>query len=243
MKKNIILITCLSIILLSLLALPMHAGKRSMRNAYVAVSNPQTAINEITAFVNSSLGGKEKFAIGYTLNLPAIIQYRGDHQGKAISVSNALYTESVQTGNNAMFIISMYDENGMPIVINDVMMLNGTNLCPNNCDINITAGDPHLANGRYAVTPQLSAQYRGNYANMSAATANPGFDEIRSVYISNAVVQNMIQSGAAGLRVYHAIDASNQRCVYVCGLNVEGEMIASSFFKGDATNLCPNNCD
>ncbi|MBK7764175.1 MAG: hypothetical protein IPI46_12665 [Bacteroidetes bacterium] len=244
MKKTILTYSLLSLATLVFFSSTLYAGKRSMRNAYIAVSNPQLAINEITSFVNSAIGGDTKFAIGYTLNLPAIIQYRGDHQGKAISVHNALYEPSVQTGGNAMFIITMYDQNGVPILINDVMMLSGSNLCPNNCDISITSGDPHLANGRYSITPSTATQYRVNYEAASANTANPAFDEIRSVYISTAVVQGIINSGASGLRVYHAIDGNTlQRCVYVCGLNAEGEMIASSFYKGDATNLCPNNCE
>ncbi|HNB80691.1 MAG TPA: hypothetical protein PLP34_05725 [Chitinophagaceae bacterium] len=212
------------------------------RSPYVKISDASQAITEIRNFALNPLPNRIRFANAYTLNLPALNRYRSDYQGKAILITNALYNASLQGGNNAIFLVTLFDANNVAIVNNDVMMMNAANLCPPNCDLAITNGPPQLANGRLSLNQQTAAQYKSNY--VSNSSAENSFDGARSVYIPANVIDNIIASGASGIRVYHAIDNGNQqRCVYVCGLNANGEMISNSFYKGDASNLCPPNCD
>ncbi|MES2618968.1 MAG: hypothetical protein V4613_13910 [Bacteroidota bacterium] len=82
---------------------------------------------------------------------------------------------------------------------------------------------------------QTAIEWTTNFRNQ-----HPG--EIKAHFFGSVIIQNILNQGGIGIRMYNAIDNTNAPQIILVGVDAAGHDMTAGIIA-DLAMPCPNNCD
>ncbi len=176
----------------------------------------------------------------YTINMATLNTFITNTPGAvSFRVSNALpINNPTNPASERLCLISAIGNNNRVIQTSNIITQSATDLCPNLCDINLggAGGIGNLANSIQFATGRT---YATNYQNRIAM-----YDAYKGFIVQKGVYEALrANANVKAIRIYNSLNASNQRGIYIFGVDNTGQIITGTFYYQDQTSLCPICCD